>query len=231
MSGQEAMSETHDCCGDAAAYVLGALDPAEAEAFRRHLEQCAVCRDEVDALGGVVQALPTAAPQVQPPKRLRGRVLRAVRGEPKPAAAPRARTPRLPAPQPALAALLAACAVAGAVVGGVELSTGGAGGRVIHGQVSGVSGSAELRLAGGRGELIVRHLTPPPRGHIYEVWLKAPGANPVPASVLFTVNTAGGADVSLPGELRGISQVMVTPEPRGGSAMPTHSPVIIASLS
>lgn len=230
MSDREAMSETRDCGGDAAAYVLGALDPAEADAFRQHLEQCAVCRDEVDALGGVVRALPMAAPQVQPPRRLRRRVLRAVRDEPKLAAAPRPRTLRLPAPQAVLAALVAAVAVAGAVVGGVELSTGETGGRVIHGQVSGISGSAELRLTDGHGELIVRHLTPPPPRHVYEVWLKAPGANPVPANVLFTVNTAGRADVSLPAELHGVSQVMVTPEPSGGSPIPTHSPVIVASL-
>ncbi len=231
MSDQEAMSETHDCGRDAAAYVLGALDPAEAEAFRRHLQQCALCRDEVDALGGVVQALPMAASQLQPPTRLRRRVMRAIRDEPKPSAASRPRKLRRPAPRPALAALLAAGAVAGAIIGGVELSTGGTSGRVIEGQVSGISGSAEIRLIGGHGELIVRHLTPPPVDDVYEVWLRATGAKPVPARVLFTVNRAGAAEVSLPATLRGVSQVMVTPEPSGGSPIPTHSPVIIASLS
>jgi anti-sigma-K factor RskA len=225
------MSETHDCCGDAAAYVLGALDSAESEAFRRHLERCAVCRDEVDALGGAVQALPMAAPQVQPPRRLRRRVLRAVRYGPSPPAQRYRHTRRLPAPRRAVAGLVAGLAVAGGVAAGVELSGGRGGGRVIHAQVSGISGSAELRLTGGHGELIVRHLTPPPAGHVYEVWLKAPGAKPVPASVLFTVNTGGGADVSMPASLRGIAQVLVTPEPSGGSPVPTHRPVIVASLS
>jgi hypothetical protein len=97
--------------------------------------------------------------------------------------------------------------------------------------VTGIAGSAELRLSGGRGELIVRDLTPPPPGHVYEVWLKAPGANPVPASVLFSVNSGGGADVGLPAKLHGISAVLVTPEPRGGSPAPTHAPVIVASLT
>src|SRR5581483_5042708 len=104
-------------------------------------------------------------------------------------------------------------------------------GRLIHAQVTGASGSAQLRLTSGRGELIVRHFSPPPAGHVYEVWLKAPGANPVPASVLFTVGSGGSADVGLPQSLRGISQVMVTPEPRGGSPAPTHSPVIVAQVS
>jgi anti-sigma-K factor RskA len=230
MSDQEAMSGTHDCGGDVAAYLLGALDPVETEAFRRHLEQCAVCRDEIDSLAGVVQALPMAAPQVRPPKQLRRNVMRAVRDEPNPASKPRPWMLRLPVPRAAVA-VLSALIVAGAVVGAVKLLAGSTGGVVIHAQVSGISGSAELRLNGGRGELLVRQLTPPPPGHVYEVWLKAPGAEPVSASVLFTVNAAGGADVSLPTKLRGISQVLVTPEPTGGSPVPTHRPVIVATLS
>lgn len=232
MSDRQAMSETHDCGGEAAAYVLGALEPAEAQAFRRHLEQCAVCRDEVDTLSGVVGALPMAASQVQPPRRLRRRVVRAVRSQPRPsAAAPPRTTRRLAVPRPAVAALAAALLAAGAAFAGVELSAGGPAIQVIQARVSGISGSAELRVNNGHGELIVRHLTPPPAGRVYEVWLKSPGANPVPASVLFSVNSSGGADVGLPQALGGVSQVMVTPEPHGGSLMPTHAPVIVASLS
>lgn len=232
MSDRDEMSEIHDCGGEAAAYALGALEPAEADAFRRHLEECAVCRDEVDALGGVVRALPMAAPQVQPPRRLRRRVLQAIRREPFGAVGVnRRRSPVVRIPRPALAAVGAAVLAAGAAVAGVELSRGGSHSRVIQAQVTGIAGSAELRLSGGRGELIVRNLTPPPPGHVYEVWLKAPGANPVPASVLFSVNPAGGADVGLPAQLHGISAVLVTPEPRGGSPVPTHAPVIVASLT
>ena len=57
-------SGTHDCGGEAAAYALGALDAAHAREFLHHLEHCAVCRDEVEVLRGVVEALPMAAPQV-----------------------------------------------------------------------------------------------------------------------------------------------------------------------
>ena len=231
MSESETMSETHDCGGDAAPYILGALELDEAEAFRRHLEQCTVCRDELEALRGVVQALPMAAPQVSPPRSLRRRVLRAARDEPRLSPSP----PRLvrlgwAAPRMTLATLGATLVAAAVVVTGVELSSGSSVGRVIQAQVSGISGTAQLRLSGSHGELIVHHLTPPPSGHIYEVWLKAPGARPVAASVLFSVNAKGAADVGLPAELHGISQVMVTPEPRGGSPLPTHAPVIVASL-
>lgn len=233
MNEGEGMSTNHDCGGDAAAYVLGALEPGEATAFRRHLEECAICRDEVEALGGVVQALPMAAPQQPLPRGLRRRVVRAVRREPQPRADPTMKRPSnwsWLSVRPALVAA-AACLVALAVVLAVTLPGGGGSGRVIRAQVAGVSGTAQLRVTGGQGELIVRHMSPPPPGHVYEVWLKAPHANPVPASVLFSVGPTGSAQVGLPGNLHGVSQVMVTPEPHGGTQAPTHTPVIVATLS
>lgn len=227
MSGGESMSGApHDCGGDAAAYVLGALEPAEAEAFRLHLENCVVCRDEVEALEGVARALPMSAPQVAVPSGLRRRVMRAVRDDPaaKPAPAPQ----RFANRRLAWGALAAAVVVAAIVV--VGLSGSGASGRLIQAKVVGIAGSAQLRVHDGHGELIVRRLPRPPRGQVYEVWVKAPNAPPVPGSVLFSVNASGAADVSLPRSLHGISQVMVTSEPDGGTATPTHNPVIVASL-
>ncbi len=228
MSTGQDMFGTHDCGGDAAAYVLGALEPAEAERFRHHLDECAICRDEVQALGGVVQALPMAAPQHPAPRRLRRRVLRAVRAEPAGHGAlrPRPWYPRIPA----LASAGVALAVAIAVL--ITLSGGGTGARVIHAQVLDMAGgSAQVKITGGRGELIVHRISAPSPGHVYEVWLKAPHAAPVPASVLFSVSASGSADVTLPRGLRGVAQVLVTPEPDGGSPAPTHAPVIVADLT
>jgi len=234
MSEKEPMPASHDCGGDAAAYLLGALEPAEADAFRTHLQECAVCRDEVEALEGVVQALPMAAPAQIPPRRLRRRLMRAIREQPRLGAQPPLRhraTSLRWGVRPAFAAVAGAAVVAGGVIAGVELSDSGASGQVIQARVAGVSGSAQLRVSAGRGELIVRHLSAPPPGHVYEVWLKAPGSPPVPASVLFSVTASGNADVGLPRSLRGISQVMVTAEPDGGTRAPTSSPVIVAQLS
>jgi anti-sigma factor RsiW len=232
MTPPDEMSESHDCGHEAAAYVLGALEPAEAEAFSRHLEQCAICRDEVDSLQGVVQALPMAAPQYAVPRRLRRRVLRAIREERRAQPGGSARRLRLASARPrlALAGALAAAAAGAAAFGALQL-TGGPGARLIPARVAGVSGSAELRLVDGRGDLIVHRLSPPPPGQVYEVWLKAPARPPRPASVLFSVDSSGDAEVGLPVSLRGIAQVMVTAEPDGGTSVPTHRPVIVAALT
>jgi hypothetical protein len=64
-----------DCGSEVAAYALGALEPAEAEACRRHLETCVACRDELAAFAQVVDALAISTPQYRAPKALRGAVL------------------------------------------------------------------------------------------------------------------------------------------------------------
>jgi anti-sigma-K factor RskA len=223
------MSETRECGDRAAAYVLGALEPEEAQAFRRHMEGCLVCRDEVAAFQQVADALPMAAPQYQVPKRLRRRVLGAARAEPRTQPERATRRRALPrAPRPGLVAgVLAAAAVA--TLGGLELASSGAcGTRLIQTSPRGV---AEVRLCGGHGELIVRHLSQPPPGHIYEVWLQRGNRPPAPTRTLFSVTSSGTGDIGLTGDLHGVSKVLVTPEPAGGSLAPTHEPVLVARIS
>jgi anti-sigma-K factor RskA len=228
MNLREPMSENPDCGLDTAAYVLGALEPDEAESFRRHLQQCAVCRDEVSSLRHVVDALPMAAPQHPVPRGLRRRVLRAARQTPGHGPASARASParlRVALPVPALAGGLAAVIVA--VVVAVVLASGGSpSARVIQAS----TGNAELRIASGRGELIVHALPQPPAGQIYEVWLARPNRPPAPTPALFGVTTAGQAYVGIPGNLNGVSEILVTPEPAGGTRTPTHVPVIVARL-
>ncbi len=221
------MPENHDCGANAAAYVLGALEPHEVEEFRAHLTSCAVCRDEVIVFGGVVDALPLTAGQYPVPKGLRRRVMRAVRDEPRFDAEGRKarRGARWTAmPRGALAAGVAAVAAVAVVIGVAIGSSGSSGTRVVTASV----GNAELRISGGRADLIVRHLPPPGPGHIYELWLQRPGQQPAPTRALFSVTSSGTADVGVPGSVNGVSQVLVTPEPEGGSKVPTHMPVIVA---
>lgn len=233
MSEQEPTPETRDCGGDAAAYALGALEPAEAEAFRQHLHTCIVCRDELAAFQQVIDVLPMTAPQYSPSRALRRRVLRAVKDESRLAeeAAPRRSRrpslswPSLPRPALALAAVLVVL-VAG-VAGAALSSSSSTSSRVIQASV----GSAQLRVSGDRGELIVHKLPAPPAGRIYEVWLQQANGSLSPTNALFSVTSAGTGDVGVPGNLSRVRQVLVTQEPAGGSRAPTSAPVIVARLS
>jgi hypothetical protein len=71
--------DPEQCGGNAAPYVLGALTEEEHEAYSRHVDSCAVCREEVAALEVVAAALPSAAPQVSAPPELKRRVMASVR--------------------------------------------------------------------------------------------------------------------------------------------------------
>jgi anti-sigma-K factor RskA len=234
MTTGDSMSEERDCGADAAAFVLGALEPSEAEAFRAHMAKCVVCRDEVASFQQVADVLPMAAPQYAVPRQVRRRVMRAVHSEPRVGTVAAKRRRRFRAlslvPRPALAGAAALLAAA-AVFGGVELAGSGTGGaRLIQAQVVG-SGSAQISISHGRGELIVRGMSQPPAGHVYEIWLQRGSAAPSPTSALFSVTSDGAGDVGVPGSLSGVSRLMVTPEPLGGSLAPTHAPVIVAQLS
>ena len=64
-----------------AAYLLGALDPAEVAAFERHAEGCERCRAEARWLAPALQALPESVERVEPPPRLRDRLMAEVRAD------------------------------------------------------------------------------------------------------------------------------------------------------
>jgi anti-sigma-K factor RskA len=219
---------------DVAAYALGALEPSEAEAFARHLETCASCREELASLRPVIDLLPMTAPAMKASPALRRRIRRAIDAEPRPvpggvsASADRRSWLRRLSARPALAAAATLAVVVAAVV--IALTSGGSGTRIVQAQVMG-RGNASLRISGGRGELVVRHVAPPPKGKIFEVWLVRGARAPQPTSALFGVTANGDGEVVVPGSLHGVTQVLVTPEPAGGSKVPTHAPVIAAQLS
>lgn len=236
MTDRDRTPQGHECGGDVAAYALGALEPAETDAFVRHLDTCAVCRDELASFQEVVNVIPMSAPTHRAPPELRRRVLRAIDDEPAPAGAPRrparpgTRLARRRVPRPALAfGTAVAVAVLAFVVVSLTSSSSPAT-RVIQAHVTG-TGTAELRLAPGQSELVVHRFAPPPAGLIYQVWLQRGKAAPSPTKALFSVTAAGDGQVDVPGSLRGVSRVMVTPEPAGGSPAPTHPAVLTASLT
>jgi anti-sigma factor ChrR (cupin superfamily) len=65
---------------DAAAYVLGTLEPAAAIVYRMHLPTCAVCRDEVASLTGPTATLAYAPQPVAPSAGVRAHLLASARG-------------------------------------------------------------------------------------------------------------------------------------------------------
>jgi anti-sigma-K factor RskA len=205
------------CCVDAAPYLLGALEPDEARAFVRHLDRCAVCRDEVASLAPVLEALPSCAPPHPVRPAFRRRMLRAVRAEPKRQARHQPLTPRA-------GWLALGLAVAAAVI--VQLGSVHSDERVIHATV----GQAELRVAGSHGELVVDRLPTLPADRTYELWVVSKRGHAAP-STLFGVTAQRTADLGVPGDLHGIGRLLVTVEPRGGSLAPTRRPVIVERLA
>jgi hypothetical protein len=134
---------------------------------------------------------------------------------------------------PALVAIGAL--VAGLLIGTQAINLGPAQptARVIQATVlppAGRNATAALRKVGSHVELEVTGMPAPPLGRIYEVWLKRGSQPPEPTDALFSVTDNGAGTVGVPGDLRGVSQVMVTDEPSGGSTKPTRSPVIVVSV-
>ncbi len=232
MSDRDRTADRRECGGDVAAYALGALDAAEAEAFRRHLDTCTVCQEELVSFQEVVNELPLTASHHKAPAAIRRKVMREVNSDARAhstaGSAPRARGTGGVGwlmPRPALALGVALLVAVGVTVGVLTGSASGPGARVLPGQVVG-TGTAQLRIAPGRASLVVHHFAQPPAGKIYEVWLVRGKNPPSPTSALFSVTSAGNGVVEVPGNLKGVSSVLVTPEPMGGSPHPTHAPVV-----
>jgi anti-sigma factor RsiW len=226
-------------CPDAAAYVLGALEAHEVQPFLEHLEDCSICRTEVVQLQAMADSLANGVPRELAPVGLRARVMATVHAEAellraagheadRPVRAPSRWRWRL---APALVAT-AALGI-GLLIGAVALNAGSASQRtqVVQAKVvaPGHDASAELRKVGSHWELVVMGMPAPPKGRIYELWLKRGTQAPQPTDALFSVTNQGDGSVGVPGDLQGVTTVMVTDEPLGGSLKPTREPVIVVS--
>lgn len=229
------------------AYVLRALPEDEEAAFEAHLATCPVCRDQVEDLRMATEALAFAAPPVIAPENLRARVMQVVEQEAEllRAAGPEADTPRAkPASArprrrgfsldwlvkpafalPAAVLLLAIGAIAG-LAGGLdsepELIS-------VPAQVNKKAApNAEVHLHVGPtgATLVAENMPDPPRGRVYQVWVKRPDLDPEPTSTLFMPRRDGSAAAAVPGSLEGVDAVLVSHEPPGGSPKPTSQPIL-----
>jgi hypothetical protein len=190
-------------------------------------------------------ALPVSVPLVSPPAALKERIMSVVRSEAEllAAAGDRADVPA-PAParsagrrrgrfagawlkRPAFALAAAALVLAGGVAAGIALT--GEDTRTVVADTRPPEADVRLEIGDDGATLIARDMPPPPRGRIYQVWLKRPGRDPEPTSVLWSTRADGSAEVAVPGSLEGIEAVLVTDEPEGGSEEPSRPPVISAA--
>jgi anti-sigma-K factor RskA len=139
--------------------------------------------------------------------------------------APRPRRARAGGLRLRWAAGAAALAIGGVVVGATVLGSGGTDTRTLSAQVrGGAADSAQLEVAGGRAELVVRNLAPPRPGHVYQAWVQHGSDAPRPAGTRFVVRSGR---VAIPARVGSGDRVMVTEEPAGGSPAPTSAPIVV----
>ncbi len=225
------MNETgHDGRRDElAAYLLGALEPGEAAELEQHLAGCEECRSELEWLRPAVQLLPESVERVEPSPRLHAQLMEQVRSEAEPSRAStgfknmRGWRQRWPALRPlaGLAALaLIVAGVAAYAIGGDSDETGTT--TVIAGKSPGVT--AQMVRDGETGTLRLANLHQLPRDEVLQAWVQH-GDRVVSAKALFVPNSDGTATATIDG-MQGVDAVMVTAEPRGGSAQPTSKPIV-----
>jgi anti-sigma-K factor RskA len=208
---------------DIAAYLLGALDDREAAELERHVEDCPICREELERLRPAIDVLPEAVPMVDPPPAVKAAVMSVVEREAGLARRPVRR--RFWLFRPMYAAAVAAVLAIGILAGFLVSSSDEASvvtARVDRERVP--SGSASLRVEDGRGELRVRGFPRTGRATTYQLWLNRDGR--VTSAGLFAVGPSGEADAAVTPRLTDRDQVLVTREPRGGSPEPTEQPLL-----
>jgi anti-sigma factor RsiW len=223
------------------AYLLGALTDLERQAFERHVEGCAECREELERLRPAADALPRSVEQVEPPPALKASLMEVVDREARqrsgaPAARQRRRRRiRLPSLAGLRPALVAGALALGLLAGfGVAQLGGGEDSRTIAATVDEgrlPDASASLRIEGdGENGAILRVEGLPPAGdeQDYQAWVQSDGrVVPQPA---FDVGADGEGAAAVPDDLSGAEAVLVTREPQGGSRAPSEQPVIQVPL-
>ena len=231
--------------GDIGAFLLGALTADEHDAFERHVATCHVCQDELERLRGAADALPRAVEQFEPPPSLKAAIMEQVQAE-APAAAPvprRSLAERLglaggmPRLSPALAAGVCALVVlVGAAGYGIAELRGGGGGepaRTVEAAVDATRiGDARATLVvpdeGGDAQLRVAAMPQPRPGQIYEVWYQR--GDRIEPGPLFSVDRNGNGVAAVPGDLDGVTAILVTRERAGGARVPSEQPVVRARV-
>jgi hypothetical protein len=229
---------------EVAAYAIGGLDPDRVEELEGHLAGCKRCQEELRWLSPAVRALPEAVERHAPPPELKQRLMAEVRVD---AAAEgeraRAEERREGAKarggfgewlrglrvggltwKPLAGLALAILVIAGGVGYAVGSGGGSGGAHTTEVPVAANGIGAKVVTEDDRGELHLTGVDPLPRGRVLEAWVERDGiVEPVPA--LFAPDQAGRASTTIE-SMKGVTAVMVTREPAGGSKKPTTKPFV-----
>jgi anti-sigma-K factor RskA len=209
---------------DVGAYLLGALNDLERQAFERHLTGCSECQEEVERLRPAAEALPGSVVQLQPPPGLKRRLMAEVEGDVAPTR--RAWLPRLRGPRLAFAA---AALVLGLAIGFGVAQLGGDDTRTVAVTVAKAMPDAggTLEVEGDNATLRLHDMPELGSSRVYQVWLQR-GEKLVPART-FKVGSNGRGDVDVP-NVNDAQGVYVTREARGGAQVPSEDPIVSVPL-
>lgn len=224
-------------------YALNCLDEEELVSISEHLAGCETCQAHLHAYQAIVDQLPLALPQAEPPPRLKQQLMARIR----PAEIQ-------PSRWQVFSNFMRRTAPVWGVVGLLLIVLLAAGGLLLWQRLNRLeavtqpnqmqtimlagtqaapkaSGLIVLSLDGRHGTLVVDHLPVLDPAHEYQLWLirddrRASGA-------VFSVNKDGYGSVwvSSPEPLANYSSFGVSIEPAGGSPAPTGSKVLGGSVN
>lgn len=222
------VNRPNPCGEDVAPYALGALSADDAHRFEDHLAGCELCQTDLAALKPVVDTLPETPDRIAPPPHLKRELMAVVEAE----AAQRRRADRPERSRswlPRIVVPALATAVVAAVVAAFAL-TGGISEYPAADKPDGAT--AMLRMDGDDAEIELHGMPAPPDGRVMQVWLMRDGsATPEPTDALFKPNADGNASVAVPGDMDGVTRVLISDEPDGGSKAPTTTPSVDFKVS
>ena len=243
---------------DLAEYMLGTLEPSRAAEVSTHLESCASCRRELDALRTDAAHYALSALGPQPPTRSRDRLLHAIEAEPR--STPERRSRRLAwLPGLVMASLAVLAFVFGAqtVVLQRQIRSLDRDNETLNAQLDKQQAlwaalnspeAVHMTLASQhkpmpegrviyvpkRGTVVffANYFAPAPQNKVYQLWLVPANGHAPMACGTFRPGDSGMASFTMEGMPENIEakDFAVTMEPEGGSQTPTM-PILMSATS
>lgn len=254
------MNESHaDILDDVALYALGTLPESEAQRVRAHIDTCAECREEYEALTTTVTAVARSAESctdaatgaVFASPLLKARIMREVRAESKAKAAEPQAPKRTSLVWPAYA-VAAACLAIALGLGAMNLSLTN---RLHHAEalqretastnavddrtVTDLLNERAKRYIVPGGEIVrsnnrvyiaMDDMPQPPIGKVYQAWTEPKGSKTMVPGATFVPDRHGVAILPISSDAKALHAIAVSIEPPGGSKAPTTSPVVLELL-